>query len=84
MTKNETRLACSIVRNLISYELKKSDAPCSSATHFNAALYSLSNLIPRFDLEGFLVGVEEEDKEQIREMFKLAKEEIESYRPLRK
>lgn len=84
MTKNETRLACSIVHNLISFKLKKEDAPCSSEAHFNGALYALSRLIPDFNLEGFLVGVGEEDKNQVREMFKVAKEEIEGYNPLRK
>lgn len=83
MTQNETRLACSIVRNLISYRLKEKDAPCSSETHFNGVLYGLSQLIPDFNLEGFLIGCDEEAKNEIREMFSLAKEEIESYNPLR-
>lgn len=83
MTQNETRLACSIVRNLIGYRLKKEDAPCSSETHFNGVLYGLSQLIPNFNLEGFLVGCNEEDKNEMREIFSLAKEEIKSYSPLR-
>ena len=83
MSLNENRLLCSCVRNLISFKLKEHDAPCSSETHFNAALYSLTQLIPNFDLEGFLVGLSKEDKTLAQEMFELAKEEIESYSPLR-
>lgn len=84
MNKGEIKQIKLILRNLVNSELKKYDAPCSSATHFNGAIYGLMRLIPRFDSSDYIHSwTSEEDKKEIREMFKLAKEEIESYNPLR-
>lgn len=85
MTKDEIKQIKVILRNLISSELKKYDAPCSSQCHFDAAIYGLTKLIPKFNPSMFIEAwTTQEDKKQILEMFALAKEEVESYNPLRK
>ena len=83
MTGKEQRKVSAVLRNLISFRLKENDAPCSSETHFHGAFYGLTQLIPDFNLEDYVKYLPEEDRVEMRELFELAKEEIESYSPLR-
>ncbi len=84
MTDKEQKQVSAVLRNLINFRAKEDDAPCSSEAHFYSALCGLVALIPDFDLEEYIKYLSEEDKTEIRELFALAKEVIESYNPLRK
>ncbi len=84
MTEKEQREVSAVLRNLINFRLKENDAPCSSETHFYGAIYGLVQLIPEFNLEDYVKYLSEDDKIEMRELFALAKEVIESYSPLRK
>lgn len=84
MTKDEIKQIKAILRNLINSELKAKESPCSSATHFYSAVYGLTKLIPEFNTTMYVEPWHsDENKKEILELFKIAKEVTESYSPLR-
>lgn len=84
MTEKEQREVSIALRNLISFRLKENNAPVASEEHFYSAIYGLTQLIPKFDLEEYIKYLSEEDKAEMRELFSLAKEVVENYNPFRK